>query len=151
MKTSARERANTWATGWGLTKEQVAQHDEQAAKAYGTPKREYKAPEKAVLNGVLELLRRHPKVAWAARINSGAYKTPDGRFIRFGFTGCPDIIGQMKDGRFLAVETKAEDGRVTQEQQAVLDNILKNNGVAGVARSLSDAMNIVEGRDGAGS
>ena len=39
-------------------------------------------------------------------MNSGAAKVGN-RFIRFGFVGCPDVIGQLKDGRFIGVEVKA--------------------------------------------
>jgi len=99
--------------------------------------------EQLVLNAVLQMLRVHPQVAWAARINSGAYKTPDGRFIRFGFPGCPDIIGQMKDGRILMIETKSALGKVTDEQNAMLCKVLRHGGCAGVARSVDDALAIV--------
>lgn len=110
------------------------------------PKRTNAKPEQGILNAVLAMLRTHPKVAWAARINSGAYKTPDGRFIRFGFVGCPDILGQMRDGRILMIETKAPGKHPTEDQQAMLDKATKHNGLAGVARSVDDALAIVEGR-----
>ena len=35
-------------------------------------------------------------------MNSGAAKVGN-RFIRFGITGCPDVLGQMRDGRLLGV------------------------------------------------
>jgi hypothetical protein len=109
------------------------------------PKRTNAKPEAQVLNAVLLLLKTHPKVAWAARVNSGAYKTPDGRFIRFGFVGCPDILGQMKDGRLLAIETKAPGKHATDDQRAMLDKVTANNGRAGVARCVEDALRIVNG------
>jgi hypothetical protein len=102
--------------------------------------------EQGVLNAVLKVLRIHPKVAWAARMNSGAYKMPDGRYVRFGFPGCPDVLGQMRDGRIVMIEVKAAKGRTTDEQDAVLETVRANNGVCGVARSIEDALAIVEGR-----
>lgn len=108
-------------------------------------------PEQGVLNAVLAMLRLHPAVAWAARINSGAYKTPDGRFIRFGFPGCPDIVGQMKPahsggaGAFLAIECKSDAGRATDEQAAFIDKVKQFGGKAGIARSVDDALAILEG------
>ena len=64
-------------------------------------------PEAAALTEVLKALRSHPAVAWCERQNTGAYK--DGqRFIRYGWPGCSDSLGMLKDGRFLAVEVKAE-------------------------------------------
>jgi hypothetical protein len=102
-------------------------------------------PEQGVVNAVMQVLRLHPKVAWRARMNSGAYKTPDGRFVRFGFPGCPDIIGQLRDGRILMLECKAEDGRVTEDQEAVLETCRENNGVCGVVRTIDDALAILDG------
>jgi hypothetical protein len=109
------------------------------------PRKAYKQPEQAILNAVLTRLRAHPLVAWVVRINTGAYKTPDGRFIRFGFPGCPDLIGMMKTGAFLAIEIKSAAGQVTAEQRAVIDKVREHGGVAGVARSQAEAVRIVEG------
>ena len=109
-------------------------------------KRTNAKPEQEVLNAVLSMLRVHPKVAWCARINSGAYKTPDGRFIRFGFVGCGDILGQMRDGRLLMMEVKAEHGRVTEDQEAMIAKVVGNRGLGGVVRSVDEALAIVEGR-----
>jgi hypothetical protein len=101
--------------------------------------------EQGVLNAVLKALRLHPKVAWVARLNSGAFKDARGQFVRFGFVGCPDIMGQMRDGRLLAIEVKAARGRLTDEQEFVLAKVRANHGVSGVARSIEDAVSIVEG------
>ena len=79
-------------------------------------------PEAAALVEVLKALRTHPAVAWAERMNSGA-ATVGGRFIRFGWPGCPDVLGQLKDGRFLGVEVKAAQGRTSPEQVAFLERI----------------------------
>ena len=38
-------------------------------------------------------------------MNSGA-DCMRGRFVRFGFRGCPNVLGQLKDGRLLGVEVK---------------------------------------------
>lgn len=66
-------------------------------------------PEAAALVEVLKALRAHPAVAWAERMNSGAAKVGN-RFIRFGWPGCPDVLGQLMDGRLLGVEVKAKAG-----------------------------------------
>lgn len=101
-------------------------------------------PEQRILQAIMQALQYHPNVAWRARVNSGAYKTPDGRFIRFGFPGCPDILGQMKDGRILMIEVKSDSGSLTQEQRAMLDTVKTHKGCAGMARSVADALRIVE-------
>lgn len=79
-------------------------------------------PEAAALVEVLKALRTHPAVAWAERMNTGAAKVGT-RFIRFGWPGCPDVLGQLKDGRFLGVEVKAQAERLREaraaQQQAI--------------------------------
>lgn len=94
-------------------------------------------PEAAALVEVLKALRTHPAVAWAERMNTGAAKVGN-RFIRFGWPGCPDVLGQLKDGRFLAVEVKAQAGRLRPEQALFLARIRCAGGVAFVARDLRD-------------
>ena len=94
-------------------------------------------PEAAALLEVLKALRAHPAVAWCERMNSGAAKV-EGRFIRFGFKGCPDVLGQLKDGRLLGVEVKAQTGRLRPEQALFLERIRCAGGVAFVARDCRD-------------
>jgi len=100
-------------------------------------KRTNSKPEAAALHEVLLALRNHPLVAWVERQNSGAAKVGN-RFIRFGWPGCSDVIGQLRDGRFLACEVKAPKGRVRPEQQVFLDRVRAGAGVAFVARDLRD-------------
>jgi len=92
---------------------------------------------------VLKALLLHPRVAWAARINTGAGKLiyPDGslsRFMRFGFSGCADNIGQLVDGRFLACEVKRPGEAPTEDQQAFLDRVNRHGGKGFVARNVAD-------------
>lgn len=95
------------------------------------------APEQAALHEVLAALRSHPAVSWCERMNTGAARIGD-RFIRFGFPGCPDVLGQLKDGRLLGVEVKSRTGRPSPEQALFLERIRTAGGVAFVARSLCD-------------
>jgi hypothetical protein len=90
-------------------------------------------PEAAALVEVLKALRAHPLVAWAERMNSGAARI-GGRFVRFGWTGCPDVLGQLIDGRLLGVEVKAEKGKLRPEQTIFLARIRAAGGVAFMAR-----------------
>ena len=69
-------------------------------------KRTNDRPEAAALCEVLKAIKAHPGVAWCERMNTGAARV-GGRFIRFGFIGCPDVLGQLRDGRLLGVEVKA--------------------------------------------
>lgn len=99
--------------------------------------------EAPILAAVLRLLEYHPKVAWVRRMNTGAVRMEGKRFMRFGFTGCSDIVGQLRDGRFLAVECKAPAGKLTIDQAQFLERVKRHNGIAGVARSLDDAQKIL--------
>ena len=107
-------------------------------------KRTNNKPEAAALHEVLLALRNHPSIAWAERQNTGALKV-GGRFVRFGWPGCSDVIGQMKDGRFLAVECKAPKGRVSDEQAIFLERINTAGGLAFVARDCRDVFDALAG------
>lgn len=98
--------------------------------------------EAAVLRAVLQALALPPRVAWAQRFNTAAGKLVRGKghsqFMRFGFPGCPDILGQLRCGKTLAVEVKRPSGTTTPEQVAFLDCVNANGGLALVARSADD-------------
>lgn len=95
--------------------------------------------EAGALVEVLKALRAHPAVAWVERMNTGAARLGR-RFVRFGFPGCPDVLGQLHDGRLLAVEVKGPRGRLRPEQKVVLTRVADAGGVAFVARSLRDVV-----------
>ena len=102
--------------------------------------------ERDVQKTILQYLALCPHVAWAQRFNTGAtgwsYTTQAGaqrrRFVRFGFTGCSDILGQMKGGHLLAIECKRKGGKATDSQVAFLQTVSDNNGVAIIANNVSD-------------
>lgn len=94
-------------------------------------------PEAAALLEVLKALNAHPAVAWCKRMNSGATRIGN-RFVRFGWPGCPDLLGQLKDGRLLGVEVKAPKGKLRPEQTIFLERIRCAGGVAFVARDCRD-------------
>jgi len=96
-------------------------------------------PEAAALVEVLHALRGNPAVAWCERQNTGAAKV-GGRFIRFGWRGCSDVIGMLKDGRLLAVECKAKGGRLRPEQKEFLSLVRRFGGVAFMARNAADVI-----------
>ena len=75
-------------------------------------------PEAAALVEVLKALSAHPAVAWCKRMNSGAVRI-GGRFVRFGWKGCPDVLGQLKDGRLIGVEVKAPKGRAATRASGI--------------------------------
>jgi hypothetical protein len=115
----------------------LAFYGNQPMPAPAAPRQPSARPEADVLRTVLAALRRHPAVAWVERLNSGVVEV-DGRWIRYGWIGAADLIGQLADGRFLAVEVKAPAGRVSEAQQAFLDRVNAAGGVAFVARGGDD-------------
>jgi hypothetical protein len=98
------------------------------------------------MSAVLKRLRLHPKVHWVERMNSGAgqLKFSDGgasQWIRFGWRGAPDLIGQLKaeyGGVILCVECKTRTGRLRPEQEMFLNQVRCGGGIAFVARSQDD-------------
>lgn len=97
--------------------------------------------ERDVLKAVWKYLAHHPRVAWVTRINSGHLVLDGTRHVHMNYKrGMSDLIGQMKDGRFIAVECKREGENLMDHQRDFLNEVLKNNGVAFVARSVDDAI-----------
>lgn len=68
-----------------------------------------------------------------------AHKMPYGLCV-----GGSDILGIAPDGRFLAVEVKTPTGRVSRSQVAFIDGVITAGGIAGIARSINDALNLLK-------
>lgn len=88
-----------------------------------------KLTEKMIQNQILSYLR-----------TIGIYCWKHWQGPMSSFKGVSDILGIMKDGKFIAIEVKTDRGRVTPEQQNFLDIINKNNGMAFLAKSLDEVM-----------
>ena len=100
--------------------------------------------ESEILKAIMQLLRKHPKVAKVWRVNSGVAQYQYGAktsYVRFNTArGMSDIMGILKTGRTLAVEVKTRTGKVHDHQQAFLDDINHGGGLAFVARSVDDVL-----------
>lgn len=95
-----------------------------------------KQRESKVVAQCLAFLRLRRVFAW--RNNTGAALAGK-QLIRFGFVGSSDIIGVAKDGRFLAVECKRQNGGVLSNAQRVfLDKVRQNGGIALVVHSVDE-------------
>lgn len=99
--------------------------------------------EAAALVEVLKALRAHPAVSWAERQNTGSARI-GGRFVRFGWPGCSDVLGMLRDGRFLAVECKSPTGTLRPEQTLFLARINGAGGVGFLARNCRDVFRELE-------
>ena len=89
------------------------------------------------------------------RNNTGTLKDQNGRPVQFGLckgsadligwkrvTVTPDMVGQQV-AVFLSIEVKTPTGRIRPEQQQWLDAVQAAGGIAGVARSVEDALDLL--------
>ena len=80
------------------------------------------------------------------RVPAGMFWAGPGRDVpvRVAMPGHPDLAGfRRSDGKAVYIEVKTRRGRVTKEQQQFLDQARMAGCLAGVARSVKDAEEIV--------
>lgn len=91
------------------------------------------------------------------RNNCGMAIMPDGRRVKFGIanpggadligwrivTITPDMIGD-RVAVFLAIETKAPKKKPSKKQENFINQVNQAGGLAGAARSLEEAENIID-------
>lgn len=84
------------------------------------------------------------------RINVGKFRTKDGRIISTGVpAGFSDLFGvRISDGRAVFIEVKTDTGKPTARQKKFLAAMRKVNALAGIARSVEEAIEIVKGDGG---
>lgn len=82
---------------------------------------------------------------YVERIQSGLFLTEYGGRVRIGFPGRSDIGGCRKsDARAFFIEVKA-DGRASKEQVAFIGKMRERGALAGIARSVDEARQILDG------
>lgn len=80
------------------------------------------------------------------RANVGKVKTADGRWFDTGLPkGHPDLYGFRPDGKIFYIEVKNANGRVRPEQKQFIKTVKARGALAGIARSVEDALDIVRG------
>jgi hypothetical protein len=108
-----------------------------------------------------QTIQQHIRIACSTgatrlfRNNTGTLRDQHGRPVQFGLckgsadligyrtiTITPDMVGQQV-AVFASIEVKTPTGRIRPEQQAWLETIQAAGGIAGVARSVEDALRIV--------
>lgn len=77
------------------------------------------------------------------RANVGVFYTVDGREIHIGVDGHSDLYGHRPDGRAFYVEVKTLKGKISFKQETFLSAMKNSGALAGVARSVQDAIKIV--------
>ena len=101
--------------------------------------------ESDIQKAILQTLKLDQRVAWVARFNSGTFKDGD-RYIRAHTQpGMSDILGMLKGGRLFAIEAKSLTGKSSTEQEEFINRIRTGGGLAGIARSVEEAITIIRG------
>ena len=90
------------------------------------------------------------------RNNTGTLRDANGRPVQFGLckgsadligwrtvTVTPEMVGQQI-AVFTSIEVKSSSGRVKPEQQQWLNAVAAAGGIAGIARSVGEAMDILQ-------
>ncbi len=80
------------------------------------------------------------------RVNVGSGYTYDGRYLKTGVPkGYSDLSGFRKgDGKAFFIEVKTPKGKVSKEQEHFINIVKKYGAIAGVARSVDDAVKIIK-------
>jgi hypothetical protein len=85
------------------------------------------------------------------RNNIGVAHDRNGRPVRFGLcNGSADLIGWKEERNglhitavFVAIEVKTLTGRITEQQLDFINAVHRAGGIAGVARSVQDALDLI--------
>lgn len=60
------------------------------------------------------------------------------------YPGVSDILGVGPFGKILAIEVKRESGRLSERQAKFQNNVIDRGGIALVARSVGDVIEVIE-------
>lgn len=99
--------------------------------------------EHAIQNAVRIALSEYATVF---RANVGSGVTYDGRHFETGLPkGFSDLFGfRHSDGRIFFIEVKTPSGRLSSCQKIFLEQMRNYGAIAGVARSVDDAVRIIQ-------
>ena len=77
------------------------------------------------------------------RQNTGYFKTSDGRTVKCGLTGLPDLLFIGTDGRVAFMEVKTPTGRPSVDQIRFITKLQAYGHRAGIVRSVEDALALI--------
>ena len=97
---------------------------------------------------MLEIMAAISQECVIFRTNVGRGFTPDGRYFSTGVpAGYSDLNGHRKcDGRAVYIEVKTRSGKVSPQQQHFIDRMRETGAIAGVCRSVDDAINLIQSK-----
>lgn len=94
---------------------------------------------------LLEMSKRGHRL-W--RTNAGSIRTLTGGVVKLMPKGFPDTCGfRASDGKFIALEIKTPKGRLTKDQKRFAKMAEAYPILYGVATSVEEAVEIIEGND----
>jgi len=92
--------------------------------------------------------RNESALTWVGRVihqQGDTVTLANARRLRAGLcTGSSDLVGIHKPtGRMIAIEVKTGTGRATSEQRVFLEAVRSAGGIAGIARSPQEALDLL--------
>ncbi|MBI5975183.1 VRR-NUC domain-containing protein [Staphylococcus canis] len=98
--------------------------------------------EAEIQKQIIESLNNSECKVW--RANAGMIRVGK-RTLKLLPKGFPDVFGvRLKDGKFIAIEIKKPNGKLSSEQIEFQNWALKHKLIYGVAYSVDDALKIIE-------
>jgi hypothetical protein len=76
------------------------------------------------------------------RLNTGSFRTDDGRYVKCGVVGLSDLLF-IGHGYVVFIEVKTDKGRPTPEQLNFIHAVRGYGHRAGIARSVQDALDLI--------
>ncbi|MCL2198767.1 MAG: VRR-NUC domain-containing protein [Defluviitaleaceae bacterium] len=89
-----------------------------------------------------EIMREVGKYAAVYRCNSGSIKLPNGKRFNGMPRGFADVMAVLPGGRVAFIEVKADKGKPSPEQTQFINKMQGLGALAGIARSVSEALQI---------
>lgn len=77
------------------------------------------------------------------RQNTGYFKTDDGRMVKCGLNGLPDLLFIGHDGKVAFLEVKTDTGQASADQVRFLAKLHEMGHTAGIVRSVEDAKRLI--------
>lgn len=102
-----------------------------------------KRTESMIQRAILDYLETVDNI-YFFRAGSGAFQTAQGRYVKTGRPGVPDIVACI-NGKFIGLEVKTETGSQSKAQKEAEINIAKSGGKYFIVRSVQDVKNIIGG------
>ena len=97
-----------------------------------------------------EIMREVGKYAAVYRCNAGRFYTKSGQVISGFPKGFADIMVVLPGGRVAFIECKSEKGKPSPEQTQFIDKMRELGALAGIARSVPEALTICQIQTGGG-